>query len=100
LNYLIALVTSGMVLSHRHDEVEDCHKGTNGIWIASEHETAETNIVVGCNMATVTLAKGDCAKVNICVIRAGRGLPFDSTRHFEAKSPRCTWTRKRPIMLK
>ena len=52
LNYLIVLITSCVVLSHPHDEVEDCHKGTDGIWIASEHDITETNIVVGCDMAS------------------------------------------------
>jgi len=91
LNYLIVLVTSGVVLSHPHDEVEDCHKGTNGIWIASEHDIAETNTVVGCNMASCHSCEGQLREGQYLIsvssgqVEAYLLIQLDILHHFEAK---------------
>jgi hypothetical protein len=75
------VVTSYVVLSHPHDEVKGCHKGANGTRITSEHDIVETTIVVGCAWQGI---KDDCGKINMGIIRASRGLPFGSTRHFQS----------------
>ena len=40
-----------MVLLHAHDEVENRDKGTDGIGISPKHDIAESDVVVGGNMA-------------------------------------------------
>ena len=49
--YLIILITSGMVLLHTLDEVQDRHKSPYSIWIASKHNVTEADVVVGLHMA-------------------------------------------------
>lgn len=49
--HLVVLVTPCVVLPHAHDEIEDSDKCPNGIWVASEHDVAESNVVVSGDMA-------------------------------------------------
>jgi len=63
----LLLVTSCAVMSHPHDEVEDCHKGANGTRITSEYDVVETNIVVEFACQAV---KGNCGKINVSIMRA------------------------------
>ena len=74
----LLLVTSCTVMSHPHDEVEDCHKAANGTRITSEYDVVETNIVVEFAWQAV---KGDCGKISVSIMKASRSLPFGSTRH-------------------
>jgi hypothetical protein len=46
VTHLIILVATRVILSHPQYEVEDRHKGTNSVWIPTEHDVAEANIVI------------------------------------------------------
>lgn len=48
--YLVILVTPRVILSHPEDEVEDGYERSNGIGISAQHDVAEADVVVGCNM--------------------------------------------------
>lgn len=41
-----------MVLLHAHDKVEDGDEGTDGVGISSQHDVAESNVIVGGDMAS------------------------------------------------
>ena len=49
--YLIVLIAARMILSHPQDKVKDRHKGTDGIWVPSEHDVAEADIIICCDVA-------------------------------------------------
>ena len=48
--YLIILITPCVILSHAHDKVENRDKGSNGVWIPSEHEVAKADVIICRNM--------------------------------------------------
>ena len=56
--YLIILVTPRVVLPHPEDEVEYRHEGSDSVWVSTEHDVAETDIVVGGDMASSDSGKG------------------------------------------
>ena len=49
--YLIVLVTPSVVLPHPKDKVEDGDERSDRVRISSQHNVAEADVVVGCNMA-------------------------------------------------
>lgn len=56
--YLVVLVTSCVVLTHPHNEIKDGDERPDGVRVPSEHDIAETDIVVGRNMACGYAGKG------------------------------------------
>ena len=64
--YLIVLVTPGVVLSHTEDEVENRDKCTGSVGISPEHDVAETNVVVGGDMAGSDTSEWRLLGVNLC----------------------------------
>lgn len=57
-NYLIVLVTPGVVLPHAQDEVEDRHEGPDSVRISSEHDVAEADVIVSRHMASSNPGEG------------------------------------------
>ena len=41
-----------MILTHSHDEIENCDKCSTGIGISLQHNVAKADIVIGRNMAS------------------------------------------------
>lgn len=49
--HLVILITSGVVLPHAHNKIQDRHERPDCIGVASKHEVAKSDIVVCCDMA-------------------------------------------------
>ena len=58
ITYLVVLVAPGMILPHSHDEVQNRSERPDGIWVTSQHDVAESDIVVGRNVASRYTCKG------------------------------------------
>ena len=97
-----------MVLTHSHDEVEDSHERPDSVWVSSEHDIAEADIVVGCNMAGCDtgkwgLQKGDhdAERINnIEQLTFWLSSTLSITLSARVKSPSRTCTLSSPIMEK
>ena len=69
---LVVLVGTGVVLLHAHDKVEDGDKGADGIWVAPEHDVAESDVVVGGNVSCCYTGEGRLFCVSVVFAWRGR----------------------------